>query len=114
MDRAHRIGQKRMVNVYRLVTADSIEERIMSLQTFKLHTARTVVSEDNRALVAMDTGRIFDHLGANASVATPSTSRQQGAEEQLFGDLEAAQYAEAFDMDAFVARQFAAPKNDQP
>ena len=29
MDRAHRIGQKRVVNVYRLITRGTIEEKIM-------------------------------------------------------------------------------------
>lgn len=29
MDRAHRIGQKRVVNVYRLITKGTIEEKIM-------------------------------------------------------------------------------------
>ncbi|VDK45809.1 unnamed protein product, partial [Dibothriocephalus latus] len=67
MDRAHRIGQERMVNVYRLITADSIEERIMSLQVFKLHIARTVVSEENQSITEADTGRIFDNLVYSSS-----------------------------------------------
>ena len=31
IDRAHRIGQKRTVNVYRLVLQDTLEQKIMSL-----------------------------------------------------------------------------------
>lgn len=31
MDRAHRIGQKRVVNVYRLITKGTLEEKIMGL-----------------------------------------------------------------------------------
>lgn len=44
MDRAHRIGQKKVVNVYRLITRKSLEEKIMGLQKFKLMTANTVVT----------------------------------------------------------------------
>ena len=29
MDRAHRLGQKNVVNVYRLITKDTLEEKIM-------------------------------------------------------------------------------------
>ena len=31
MDRAHRIGQLRTVNVYRLIMRDTIEDKIMNL-----------------------------------------------------------------------------------
>lgn len=34
MDRAHRIGQKRVVNVYRIVTRGTVEEKIMGYVTF--------------------------------------------------------------------------------
>jgi TATA-binding protein-associated factor len=33
MDRAHRLGQKRVVNVYRLITKDTLEEKIMGYVT---------------------------------------------------------------------------------
>jgi TATA-binding protein-associated factor len=35
MDRAHRLGQTRTVNVYRLILRSTIEESIMNLQRFK-------------------------------------------------------------------------------
>jgi len=34
-DRAHRIGQKRPVTIYRLVTKDTIEEKIVELHRHK-------------------------------------------------------------------------------
>ena len=43
MDRAHRLGQTRTVQVFRLVAAKTIDERIMNLQTFKTHVAEKVV-----------------------------------------------------------------------
>ena len=43
MDRAHRLGQTRTVNVYRLILKDTIEEKIMSLQRFKENLARNLI-----------------------------------------------------------------------
>jgi len=42
MDRAHRLGQTRTVNVYRLLMAGTLEEKVMSLQQFKMDMANTV------------------------------------------------------------------------
>ena len=41
MDRAHRLGQRRTVNVYRLLVRGTLEEHIMGLQRFKLDVAGT-------------------------------------------------------------------------
>lgn len=80
MDRAHRIGQKKVVNVYRLVTRGTLEEKIMryvifppssrhvstnsgeknSLQRFKLDVASTVVNQQNAGLATMETDQILD------------------------------------------------------
>lgn len=60
MDRAHRIGQKKVVNVYRLITRKSLEEKIMGLQKFKLMTAHTIVSDENAAMETMGTDQILD------------------------------------------------------
>ena len=60
MDRAHRLGQKRTVNVYRLLTKDSLEDKIMGLQRFKLDVANSVVNQDNVSLKTMDAGRLLD------------------------------------------------------
>jgi TATA-binding protein-associated factor len=59
MDRAHRLGQKRTVNVYRLLTKGTLEEKVMSLQRFKLDVANAVVNSDNMSLSAMDTGQML-------------------------------------------------------
>ena len=70
MDRAHRLGQKRVVTVYRLLMRNTLEERIMSLQRFKLATAKAVVNADNVATDRMDTAGVAD-LMAGAASAKP-------------------------------------------
>lgn len=60
MDRAHRIGQKKVVNVYRLITKGTLEEKIMGLQRFKLNIANSVVTQQNAGLGTMDTDLVLD------------------------------------------------------
>ncbi|VDK77763.1 unnamed protein product, partial [Litomosoides sigmodontis] len=59
-DRAHRIGQKCVVNVYRLITGGSIEQKIMRLQKFKTDTANALVGADNRSLQTMATEQLVE------------------------------------------------------
>ncbi|XP_060697914.1 TATA-binding protein-associated factor 172 isoform X1 [Hemiscyllium ocellatum] len=60
MDRAHRIGQKRVVNVYRLITRGTLEEKIMGLQKFKMSIANTVISQENASFQSMGTDQLLD------------------------------------------------------
>ena len=46
MDRAHRIGQTRVVNVYRLVAQGTFEEKILERQELKLALAGSVVTQE--------------------------------------------------------------------
>ncbi|KJH49727.1 protein, SNF2 family [Dictyocaulus viviparus] len=59
IDRAHRIGQTRKVNVYRLITQGTIEEKVMSLHKFKQNTADALIGADNRSLQTMATDELL-------------------------------------------------------
>jgi SNF2 family DNA or RNA helicase len=49
-DRTHRIGQDKPVFVYKLIAADTVEERIVELQTRKADLAAAVLTEDPKRL----------------------------------------------------------------
>ncbi|CAN6448955.1 unnamed protein product [Victoria cruziana] len=60
MDRAHRLGQRRVVNVHRLIMRGTIEEKVMSLQKFKVSIANAVINADNASLKTMNTDQLLD------------------------------------------------------
>lgn len=63
VDRAHRIGQRRHVNVYRLVSAETIEEKVMALKARKAELFAQVIDGDagaGTALEASDIRGLFD------------------------------------------------------
>ncbi|KAF7545626.1 hypothetical protein G7Z17_g9034 [Cylindrodendrum hubeiense] len=126
MDRAHRIGQKKVVNVYRLVTRGTLEEKILSLQRFKIDVASTVVNQQNAGLSTMDTDQILDLFSLGDSGPSLISDKAQnsidGREEDMV-DLETGdvvqpgkkawlddlgelwdnkQYEESFDLDDFM------------
>ncbi len=79
MDRAHRLGQTRTVNVYRLLMKGTLEERIMGLQQFKLDVANAVVNADNVSLSAMDTTQLLDLFAPPGAAAGASAAPAVGA-----------------------------------
>ncbi|CCG83717.1 protein of unknown function [Taphrina deformans PYCC 5710] len=115
MDRAHRIGQKKTVNVYRLITRGTLEEKIMGLQKFKMNIASTIVNQQNSGLATMETDQILDLFNVQGTKDTKAKDEEGGVDSQgniikkgqksVFDDLDAlhdeSEYAD-FDVDTFV------------
>jgi TATA-binding protein-associated factor len=78
MDRAHRIGQKKVVNVYRLITKKSMEEKIMGLQKFKLLTANTIVTDENASMETMGTDNLLDLFNLSEDSKGKQARQQDG------------------------------------
>lgn len=100
MDRAHRIGQKRKVNVYRLITRNTLEEKIMGLQRFKLNIANSIVNEENVGLKSMlgDSEQMLDLF----SISEPKAAKDGGKKD---GDKRMSQKEILDGMDAWEKEQ---------
>lgn len=121
MDRAHRLGQKKVVNVYRIITKGTLEEKIMGLQKFKMNIASTVVNQQNNGLASMDTHQLLDLFdtdkvtsqeneekpseGAGIEEMANETGLSGKAKEAL-GELkdlwDPSQYEEEYNLDNFI------------
>lgn len=77
MDRAHRLGQTRVVNVYRLIAKDTLEEKIMSLQQWKTRVANTVVNQQNASMNTMDTDVLLDLFEVNSSAKQLEAEKEE-------------------------------------
>ncbi|KAF8130463.1 SNF2 chromatin remodeling protein [Mycena galopus ATCC 62051] len=87
MDRAHRIGQKKVVNVYRLITKGTLEEKIMGLQRFKLNIANSVVTQQNSGLASMDTDLVLDLFRRTTEEEDAAAAAKKKAKEQSSGPV---------------------------
>ena len=82
MDRAHRLGQKKTVNVCRLITKNSLEEKIMGLQSWKVRVAKTVVSQQNTSIKSMnESDDILGLLASSAEQPKDDLKANKGSEE---------------------------------
>ncbi|XXG69266.1 hypothetical protein AAC387_Pa06g2181 [Persea americana] len=60
MDEAHRLGQRKVVNVHRLIICGTLEEKVMSLQKFKVSVANDVINAETANLNTMNTDQLLD------------------------------------------------------
>ncbi len=61
-DRVHRIGQKNAVSAYKLVTLNTIEEKIVSLQNRKKGLTKKIVSSDDEAIAKLTWEEVLELL----------------------------------------------------
>lgn len=61
-DRAHRIGQMRIVTVYKLIAKGTIEEKILKLQENKKNLADEILSGENGGLAQLSKEELLDLL----------------------------------------------------
>ncbi|KAL7720738.1 SNF2 family protein [Entamoeba marina] len=103
MDRAHRLGQNKVVNVYRLIVRQTLEERIMNLQQFKTKIANTVVTRENETFAGMNPGN-FVELFKKEEEKKPEKKHEKGIYSLLdaLGDWDEEEYGNEFDLSTFV------------
>lgn len=107
MDRAHRIGQKKTVNVYRLISRGTLEEKIMGLQRFKTNIAKTVISADNSSLGSMGTDQLLDLFEVSDTNAGNNAKSNSTAGNTILGEittemLDDDDYDKEFDLGNFI------------
>lgn len=92
IDRAHRIGQKRVLNVYRLITKDTLEERIMGIQKFKTNLANAIVNIDNSSIKNIKESNLPELLENIRDIQTSNkdaeTSINKSIYKQMIDELE--------------------------
>ncbi|XP_054654807.1 TATA-binding protein-associated factor 172 isoform X1 [Dunckerocampus dactyliophorus] len=109
MDRAHRIGQKRVVNVYRLITRGTLEEKIMGLQKFKMNIANTIISQENTSLQSMGTDQLLnlftldkDDKGEKGEHSTHGKASMKSVLDGLGELWDQQQYDTEYNLDSFM------------
>ncbi len=61
-DRVHRLGQKRSVSSYKLVTLNTIEEKIVNLQNRKKGLVKKVINSDDEAIAKLTWEEVLELL----------------------------------------------------
>ena len=93
-DRAHRIGQTREVNIYRLVCSSTIEENILTKAKQKRHLDFLVMTEGNFSETSLFSAQgLKDVFGGDQAGDTGSAGAGAGGEALGSKEMEAAMAA---------------------
>lgn len=87
IDRAHRIGQKRVLNVYRLITKDTLEEKIMGIQKFKTSLANAIVNIDNSSIKNIKESKLPDLLESVRDLQKTSKEVEEKINKSMYGAI---------------------------
>ncbi|XP_073120900.1 TATA-binding protein-associated factor BTAF1 [Henckelia pumila] len=121
MDRAHRLGQRKVVNVHRLIMRGTMEEKVMSLQKFKVSVANAVINSENSSMKTMNTDQLLDLFtsaegkkGARTSTSSngvdtdPKLPGRGKGLKAILGGLEdlwdQSQYTEEYNLSQFLTK----------
>ncbi|HVW98512.1 MAG TPA: DEAD/DEAH box helicase [Mucilaginibacter sp.] len=63
IDRTHRIGQTKNVFIYKFITKDTVEEKILALQQRKLSVARSLITTEESFIKSLSVDDIREILG---------------------------------------------------
>ncbi len=106
MDRAHRLGQRHCLMVYRIIARQSIEERIMALQSLKVKAAETIINTDNSSLCAMNTNEVINLLSATYPGEGGGSNKRKDAADSGTVDIFASPDWESSDYDYLDMENF--------
>lgn len=87
IDRAHRIGQKRVLNVYRLITKDTLEEKIMGIQKFKTNLANAIVNIDNSSIKNIKESKLPELLESVRDLQKTSKEVEEKINKSMYGAI---------------------------
>ncbi len=62
-DRCHRVGQEKEVEVYKLISKNTIEEALLNMQIKKLQLDADLMSSDDSSVKKIEISRLFEALG---------------------------------------------------
>lgn len=99
MDRAHRINQQKVVNVYRIIAQDSVDELILELQEKKIKMSESIVNTENSTMFQMGTERLLD-------IFTVKGEMESSSEELGDYDLDALMESYAEDYSSLTVKDF--------